>query len=214
MGGFSDPNIETILGLFPSLVVGAQGPAGPSLDETLKARGIATYFPRTESVDEIREMVIGIGSRLNHRSEAMLTSAGIQSEQASVVNVTRNLPTKTAVMLFDSAPIVAAGPGGFPDELMRIAHAKNVIKEGGAYPTIGLETLIALDPEVILDGSGMSMEGTGLLQSKRDAPGWKSLSAIKSGRVHSLSSMVLRPGPRIGKGLVELARALHGAAMN
>jgi iron complex transport system substrate-binding protein len=55
------------------------------------------------------------------------------------------------------------------------------------------------------------VEGPSPLAAKREAGGWKSLRAFTSGRVQSLSSTVLRPGPRIGDGLVDLARAIHGS---
>ena len=213
VGGYSDPNIEAVLALAPTLVVGAQGPAGPSLAERLAAHHIETYFPRTESFGEIAEMLVGLGARLDRAAEAHALTAQIHGQRLAVDRATEALAAPRAVMLFDTGPIVVAGPGGFPDEMMRLARAGNVITEGGAYPTIGLERLIALDPEVLLDGVGAGVEGSSPLLAKRDAPGWRSLRAFANGRVHAVGSKVLRPGPRIGEGLLELARALHGAAM-
>jgi ABC-type Fe3+-hydroxamate transport system substrate-binding protein len=43
-----------------------------------------------------------------------------------------------------------------------------------------------------------------------NAPGWKELRAVKLGRVRSVGSDALRPGPRIGDGLWTVARAIHG----
>ena len=111
-------------------------------------------------------------------------------------------------MLFGITPIVAAGPGGFPDEMLRRAGGTNVVDGGGAYPTLGLERVLALDPDVIVDAAWG--ESGGEARIGRDSPGWRELRAVKAGRVVSLDDeVVLRPGPRIGEGLRMLARALH-----
>lgn len=214
VGGFSDPNIEAVLALRPTLVVGARGPAGPGLAETLEARGIATFFPETESFDQIDAMIAELGNKLDHAADATGVRAAIMGKRDAVLRATKAIAPPRAVMLFDVAPIVVAGPGGFPDEMMRLAGAKNLITEGGAYPTIGLERLIALDPEVILDGATAGVEGPSPLAAKREAPGWSRLQAFAKGRAVAVGSTALRPGPRIGEGLVELARSIHGSAIS
>ncbi|MEZ4299893.1 MAG: helical backbone metal receptor [Polyangiaceae bacterium] len=213
VGGFSDPNVEAILALAPSLVIGARGPAGPALAEKLTAHGIATYFPETESFAQILEMVSGLGERLDRGAAARAVRERIEGAAKQVEAAVKARPAPSAVMLFDTGPIVVAGPGGFPDEMMRLAHAKNLIVAGGAYPTIGMEHLVALDPEILLDGASAGIDVPSAVAGKREAPGWSSLRAFGSGRVHALSSAVLRPGPRIGEGLKELARAVHGESI-
>ena len=214
VGGFSDPNLEAVLALRPTLVVGARGPAGPGLAETLEARGIATFFPETESFDQIDAMIAELGKKLDHAADATGVRGAITGKRDAVLRATKAIAPPRAVMLFDVAPIVVAGPGGFPDEMMRLAGAKNLITEGGAYPTIGLERLIALDPEVILDGATAGVEGPSPLAAKREAPGWSRLQAFAKGRAVAVGSTALRPGPRIGEGLVELARSIHGSAIS
>lgn len=213
VGGFADPSVEAILALRPTLVAGARGPAGPGLAEKLQAHGIETFFPETESFEQICEMVRGLGQRLGLAKEAAELAGHIEGARAEVATAAAALPEPRAVMLFDTGPIVAAGPGSFPDEMVRFARAANVITEGGAYPTIGLERLVALDPEVILDGASAGSGEAASVGARRDAPGWRSLRAVASGRVHVLSSAALRPGPRIGAGLREIARAVHGSAI-
>ena len=76
-----------------------------------------------------------------------------------------------------------------------------------------IEHLLALDPDVVLDGAAEAHDGESVsrIDALRDAPGWRNLRALKEGRARPLSvSTVLRPGPRIGEGLIALARALHG----
>lgn len=216
VGGFADPSIEAIVALQPTLVVGARGPAGPTLEETLRARGIATYFPETESIAQIDGMLAELGARLGRSAEASRVRGAIAARVEAVKQAVVGRPPVRTVMLFDVSPIFAAGPGSFPDELVRLAGGTNLVTEGGAYPTLGLERLVALAPDVILDGAA-DMRGGGAsgVASLREAPGWREIPAVRQGHVAPFdTSAALRPGPRIGEGLVAVARALHGPTLS
>jgi iron complex transport system substrate-binding protein len=210
VGGFADPSIEAIVALRPTLAIGARGPAGPALEGTLAARGIATFFPETESIAQIEAMITELGRRLGHEEGARFAVAQIEAARRAVAAAKG--PRVRAAFLFDVAPIFAAGPGSFADELLREAGGENVITAGGAYPTLDIERLLALDPDVILDGAADEQGRSRVLQKAGD-PGWKSLRALRAGRVRPLAaSVVLRPGPRIGEGLAAVARALREGA--
>lgn len=215
VGGYADPSLEAILALDPTVVIGARGPAGPALEQTLKARGLATFFPETESFAQIETMLEDLGRLLHAEAGAADAIARLRAKKDAVSAAVAPLPRVKVALLFDVAPIVAAGPGGFPDELIRLAGGENVITEGGPYPTINIEILLARNPDVLLDGmADTGMPGGGGPGIPRDAPGFRELSAVREGRVRSLAtSTALRPGPRIGDGLASIARAIHGDAL-
>lgn len=213
VGGFANPNLETIVSLQPSLVIGERGPAGPSLPAALGKMGIDTYFPDMRTVAEIRAMIHGLGERLARADEAKTIVAGIDATIASVTERIRGLTAPKTLFLFDYTPLVAAGPASFPDELLKLAGGRNVVQSGGQYPKLSAEGLTLLDPDVIVDGTnGAYTEAPAVLM--KQVPGSGSLRAVKEARLSRLpSSAALRPGPRIGKGVEELARILHGGAM-
>jgi iron complex transport system substrate-binding protein len=211
VGGYSDPNLEAIVGLSPSLVIGARGPAGPGLEQNLRAHGIETFFPETESVATIVSMIAELGRRVGHEAEANTATRDIEDKQKRLATKVADKPHVKVLFLFDVAPLVAAGPGSFPDEIVRLAGGENVITRGGAYPTIGLEHLLALAPDVLLDGASDMRVTEPLLKRLENAPGFRELAAVREGRVRPVGSDALRPGPRIGDGLVTVARAIHGA---
>jgi len=206
VGGYSDPNLEAILGLRPDLVIGAHGPAGPKLEESLQAHGPLTFFPETESFAQIDAMLRALGERTGHAEDAQRVVAGLDAREAAITRAVSTLPKARVLLVFGVSPIVVAGPGGFPDELIQRAGGANVVTDGGAYPALGVERVIALDPDVILDTTAGHV-GTSI---GPDSPGWKEVGAVKRGRVIPLADeAVLRPGPRIGDGLATIARALH-----
>jgi iron complex transport system substrate-binding protein len=208
VGGYVDPSYEAILALTPDLVIGARGPAGPDISTRLASRGIDTYFPVTESFAGIDDMLLGLGERTGHVEGARRLVSRLHEEEAAISKAVSRAPRVRVLLLFGLSPIVAAGPGGFPAEMLDRAGAVNVVTEGGAYPTLGLEHVLALDPDIIVDAAWGEATDRGRVGP--GSSGWKELRAVKDGRVVRLEDeAILRPGPRIADGLKKLAHALH-----
>jgi len=208
VGGYVDPNLEAILALRPDLVVGARGPAGRRIDDTLRARGIDTYFPETETIADIFAMIRGLGSRLHREPEAERVVTAAERRLAEVAAATRALTSPRVLLLFGVQPIVAAGPKSFGDQILSRAGARNAVVEGGAYPSLDIEAVVGLDPDVIVDAA--VAEEHGGQRITKDAGGWSRVRAVREDKVISLADeSVLRPGPRVGDGVATLARALH-----
>ncbi len=205
IGGFSDPSLEKVLALSPTLVVGERGPAGQAFVDRLASYGIPCWFPKMDSLDEIKDALRTLGSRLDASAEAEEVVLRIDRDRASIA---ASASAPTAVLLFDWRPLVAAGPGTFPDELLRAAGAKNPVVGVGKYPKLSTEGLLALDPDIVIDGSGgMYTESVESLVAS--IPGLEALRANKQGRLKRLTgTAALRPGPRAGRGVAELASLL------
>jgi iron complex transport system substrate-binding protein len=204
VGGYVDANLEAILAQQPSLVVGARGPGIESVVRSLQTRGLATYFPETESVDGICTMVDGIGARIGKTPEAATLVSKIRAEIAMVTMSAKSAKRPRVLVLFGLDPIVAAGPLGFPNELLRLSGADNAIATGPAYPALSMEEVAHLDADIILD----TVMGGASLQA--NTPGWKLVRAVREHKVVPLKDeTLLRPGPRVAEGLRALARTLR-----
>jgi iron complex transport system substrate-binding protein len=207
VGGFVDVSLEAVLALRPDLVVGARGPAGPSLVERLGARGVATYFPPTESIDEIDQMILGLAAKVSRVAEADTLVAKMREARERVRAMVVERPKARTLLLVGASPIVAAGPASFLDEMLSMTGGKNVLEKGStstAYPSLALEQVLVLDPDLILVVMG---DDASALNSSEV---WQRVRAVREGRVVHLAPDVLqRPGPRIAEGLRDLARAIH-----
>lgn len=206
VGGFASPNLERVLSLRPTVVIGSQSPVGPALEEQLRGHGIDTLFPPTRSVAEILTMMQILGTRFGMADGARRAGRRVERKLNAIAQWTASRKRPRVVMVFDPQPLFVAGPGSFADELIGRAGGENAIHEGGQWPTIDEERLLALDPDVIVDASmagGDSRLGT--------RPGWADVRAVKEGNVRALhTDAALRPGPRIGEGVRDLAAAIHG----
>jgi iron complex transport system substrate-binding protein len=207
VGGYVDASLESILALRPDLVIGARGPSGPGLTEKLAARGIATFFPETESFAQIDEMILGVGARTAHDADAKRVVGDMDARVAAIERAVTGLARPRVLLVYGVEPIVAAGTKTFADEMIRRAGGENAA-DGTGYPTLGMERIIVLDPDVVLNAA--MGETRGQERISKDAPGWSSLRAVKAGRVVALADeVVMRPGPRIADGLRAVAHAIH-----
>lgn len=208
VGGYVDVSIETLLALQPDLVVGARGPTGSGLVEKLNARGIRTYFPPTESVEEIFAMIVGLSDLLDCGVAARRVVANLKSELSAITKAVSNEAKPRALLVFGLSPIVVAGPGSFPNEMLELAGATNAISAGPRYPSLGIEEVIAAKPEIIIDAA--IAEGHGKTRVQKEASGWGEVPAVKADKVVALQDdAALRPGPRLAAGVRALAKLIH-----
>lgn len=208
IGGYVDPSYEAILALRPDLVTGARGPAGAALTERLEARGITTFFPKTESFAEIDAMILGIGERTGRAAEAKAKVESLDARVIAIEKAVAGAPRVRVLLVFGLQPLSVAGPSSFADEMIRRAGGINAVSEGGGYPTLGIERVHSLDPDVVVNAA--IAEAHGNERIGKDTPGWAKVRAVVTNRVVSVTDeSVLRPGPRIADGLATLAHALH-----
>jgi iron complex transport system substrate-binding protein len=212
VGGYTDPNFEIILALRPDLVIGARGPAGPSLADKLSTHGALTYFPETETLAQIDAMVIGLGDRSDHASDAKKLVDAMHAHEDAIATAVRALNHPRVLLIFGLTPTVAAGPKSFADEVITRAGGENAVKQGGPYPVIGMEQVMTLSPDIVLNAA--IAEAHGAERITKDTPGWSSLAAVKNGNVVPLTDeSVLRPGPRVADAIAIVARAIHPGAV-
>ncbi len=208
VGGYVDPSLEAVLALRPDLVIGARGPMGRSLVDKLEARGTECYFPSTESVSEIVDMILGLAERLQKGPEGRSLVDGIRKRLRDVEEAVRGKTKPRTLLVFGQAPIVVAGPGSFPHEMLVLAGCRNAVESGARYPTLGFETIIGMDPDILIDATMAG--GRSNVPIDMGRAGWSSIRAVKEGRIARVDDdRILRPGPRVGEGVELLARLAH-----
>lgn len=207
VGGYVDPSLEAILALRPDLVVGARGPSNRGVVDRLSQSGIATYFPQDRSLEDVYALLLGLGERTGRSDAARTLVTRLRRERAAVERALAGRRRPRVLLVYGYRPIVVAGPGGFADELVRAAGGQNALRDGTAYPTISLERVEALAPEVIVEARFSAHEDS------TSTPDWQRLPtipAVRDGRVIVLrDERLIRPGPRVLEGVRVLASRLH-----
>jgi ABC-type Fe3+-hydroxamate transport system substrate-binding protein len=132
------------------------------------------------------------------------------------------VPNPTVVLVIGRTPgtlsnLVVVGRDAFLNELIETAGGKNLIvtESASPYPQIALETVLRLNPGVIIDMGDM---GTSVEERRNKVEAnlalWHQVSdlqAVRDGRVYSISSTAfVVPGPRLIEAAEILFEILHG----
>jgi cobalamin transport system substrate-binding protein len=206
--GDVEPDLEAILELRPDLVVGVGGLTSERLTDRLGARGIPTWFPASSSLAAIDELLLGLAERTGHGQDGKRLAQALDEREHAIQRSVAGEPRPRVLLAVSLAPVVAAGPKSFADELIRCAGGENVIADGGAWPTVGFERIVDLDPDLVLDGTGVGKDE--VTHMTPQAAGWSGIRAVREGHVVPIrDERILRAGPRIAEGLGALARLLH-----
>jgi len=218
VGTYTKPDAEKIALLRPDLVFIEKSAA--NLADRLDALGIKHAEIRIGSLAEVYSMIHDIGravglpdraERLNGEIRTRLDAfraqpgGGNRPKVLIVVGRTPGLLTN----------LTAAGPGPYIGELLEIAGGSNVLTGTSmAYPRISLETVVRLNPDVILDASNMgdASADTSLREAHLREP-WlahRELAAVQNGMVFGLTSeSLVTPGPRVVDAVELIRQALR-----
>ncbi len=210
VGGYANPSVESVLALRPDLVVASPGPGNREAVRALERAGVRVAIFESETLEEtfatIRAVARATG--VDTRGDAVVRR--MRERIDAVAGRVAALPRVRTLFCLQVDPIIAAGRGTLPAQILEAAGGENVVVNA-RYPRLGIESVIALGPDVIVQ-SRMDVPEEG----KRDAAvdywkRWPDLPAVRFGRVRPLQgSAALRPGPRVADAVEEIAEILHG----
>ena len=209
IGGFVNPSVEAVLALEPDLVI--VSPAAGNRDAALAVRGAGVRLEVVpaetldDTFDAIRTVaeLCGVPERGEELADSLRQRIDLVAERVA------ELPRVRALYCIQIDPLIAAGRGTLPAELMELAGGINVV-DGDRYPRIGIESVLAESPEIILQ-SRMDASDPGADQASIDYwSQWTSLPAVRDGRVIVFDGTTsLRAGPRVAEAVEFIARSLH-----
>jgi cobalamin transport system substrate-binding protein len=210
VGSFLTPNLEAIIALRPTLVVGLELSSDVRQIRALDSMGYPVLLVSDDSLQQIETSIEKVGARINRETEAGRLVAQIQAQIMAVKDRLANVKPLRALMLVGHQPIVAVGPGTYLDQLMRIARADNIVDAvGEQWPHISMEFIIAMRPQVILDGA----MGSDAVSSSDFWERYPTIPAVRDHRVYGYAEdPMLHAGPRVGQSLEIIARKVHPEA--
>ena len=207
VGGFLDPSPEAVVALRPDLVLWITDGGALPLVERIAAVGIPVLAIPVVSVADVLACARTVG-------EALGDGAGgerLARSLSDVVEAARHRaaagPRPRVLFVVGRDPLVVAGPGSYPDELLRLAGGENVVRGGPAWPVYPIERAVADDPALVIDAA--------VLEAPEGIRRLEAVPAVRRGAVYRLGDdAALRPGPRLGRALEDLQRALGRAGAN
>ena len=212
IGGYINPSLEKIVALRPDLVVGiAEGDLRTFVDK-LAGLKVPVYITNPRDALEVLTSIRKIGEVTFAPEPARRIVRSMEEKIGSIRDKAQGRRRPRVLHILDFNPLISAGKGTFVDDLIRLGGGRNVAEAAtGKYPRFSMEEVLVQDPEVILLASMKS--GDPLVKQRRWWERWKTISAVKQGRVYVLDSdLIHRPSPRMAEGLEKVAKAIHPEA--
>lgn len=207
IGGFMSPSLEAIVSKRPDLVIGVKSATDPMKAREMERLGLKVTLISLANVSEILSSIKEVARLLGNPQAGEELERKITSQLDKVKKRVALAPRRSTLLVVGLRPLVAAGGQNFIDELITFAGGEN-IAGNAAQPWLNLpdEYVVAKAPQVIIE-AGM---GSDRNQSAKHWADLKSIPAVKERRVYAYpSDNILRPGPRIGEALEEIARLVH-----
>lgn len=205
IGDYREPNVEKMLALDIDLLFISFDSATVEFAEDLEGEtqaDVVVLNPKT--VDGAVESVGLVGRAVGEREEAGALQGRLEGDLASVERAVSGRPKPTVFYEIWDDPLQTVGPGSFIHDAIVHAGGENVAAgTGEAYPSYSEETLLKKDPDYYLVSATTPEEVA-------SRPGYSSLTAVREDRVSVVDAdLVSRPGPRLVKGVREMAEAIH-----
>ncbi len=218
VGGIVDPSLEQLLAQEPDLVLVTRGNPLPAISR-MRELGLATFALEDRGgIEDVRLLMRRIldatGSDDPEKAWSMLDRFDSALSRYGAWSGSLDEKDRPRVYYADPEnPEWTAGPGSHIDDLIRLAGGVNIVQEGGSWPRFSAERLLMLQPDVLLLSLPDGGDRDELIRFVQGRPGWKSLSAVREGRICWVEAgCLLRPGPRSTIALEMLAVCLHPAA--
>jgi iron complex transport system substrate-binding protein len=214
IGTYSKPDPEKIALLHPDLVIIHRD--ARALAERLAAIRIPSATITVGSLDQVFTMISDIANATGVRTRGEALNTRIRKRLDQLRAEGNGQPKPSVIVLVGRNPglltdLIAVGPGTYLGELIAIAGGRNVLSDAPLpYPKISFETVVRLNPDVVIDGTQMG-------DAASDPPRWeerlrepwlshRELNAVQSGRVFGITSETLvTPGPRV----VDAVKLIH-----
>lgn len=182
-------NYEALLSLHPDLVI-----YDPALNQQhlpkLQKLGLHLQPLSTQSLAELLFAIPELGRQLHREPQAQALVEHLQQELERARERASRGPHPRAVVEIWHEPLTLAGQSTYVSELIELAGFRNALTRPG-YPTVDLEELLRLDPEVLILTHPIARQ----LASR---PAWKQLSAVRQQRIVEVpEDWLVRPGPRL-----------------
>jgi len=207
VGTYARPDPEKIALLRPDLAIIHSGSA--MLSGRLTALGIRFVEVNQTSLSEVYVGIREIGRAAGATVQAERLVQNIRSRLDAIQGEAQGARKPSVLLLVGKDPgrltnMIGAGPTAYLGELLEIAGGRNILADSNLipYPRISLETVVRLDPDLILEASGIGdlKQDVQMMQERMREP-WlqhKELSAVRNGRVVAITSEALVvPGPRV-----------------
>ena len=212
VGGFGQPDLDAARALDPDLVVAASLHVGRVVPE-LAVAGTEVFVMLGQTLDQMLHTAARLASVVGVSERAAPFLAESRRRLRRLVSATLAIDRRPLVFVEFSPRGHTGGPGTFLDDLVSKAGGVNLGGIGTVHwPVLRPSEICFHDPEVIIVAT---YPGSSTPEEISTRPEWRTVRAVRSGRIHSIDAkLIKRPGPGVLEGVEQLARLLQPTLFN
>lgn len=222
VGSFLKPDAELIAALRPDLVIVHEVANG--IDRRLTSLRIPFLIVDRGTLASVFSSIRQIGGSTGVPERADALVANIERRLEAIRQAGAAAPRPRVLFIIGRRPgmladLVAVGPGSYLNDLIDIAGGTNVLAISGQpeYPHISMETVLRLNPDVIIDTVDMGdTDAERLARQPINEKLWSAypmLTAVRTHRLHAATADALVvPGPRVVEAAQWVAALIRGGS--
>jgi len=194
--------------LHPDVVIGVASLNDAETIRGIERMGIPVFLVYASGLKGLYNSIASIGRALGREKQAADLISQLQARERRVraQAASRNRPSVFLAISID--PCITAGHNAFITELLVAAGARPVTEDlPQEWINLNIETIIPRKPAYIL----LLKDSPFGLKEMREHAGWKSLEAVRMGRVIRIDDRLQYPSPVAFDALEGLAYQLRSA---
>jgi iron complex transport system substrate-binding protein len=215
IGSYLRPNVEAIVGLRPDLVL-LQAKTPDSVAGQLARMKLPVLEVEHGDLERMFAGMREIATRCGVPERGVKLESEIRARLDAIRRRTAGRPRRSLVFIVGRSPgrldnLIAVGKGSYLNELIAIAGGVNSLATTALpYPKLSLESMLGLNPDVLVDMGDMA-ETVGVTEEhKRHVVDlWRRQPALKSRVFAVASDIFVVPGPRVAEAAEAFEQMLH-----
>ena len=208
VGGWLDIDFDKVVELKPSVVL-TSGFLQDEIVAKLKELKLHVVHVDPKDLAQVLESFGEIGAALGEEGSGRKLRHLLEKQLRDIRNKTLRLPKRRVYVEEWHKPPMASG-NWVPELVEAAGGISGLCRPRQRSVPVTTAQVVSYDPEIIVAAwcGFCGKEDLGVIRSR---PGWENVSAIKTGRVHSLDDNYLNsPDPRLGLGAKKLTQLIHG----
>lgn len=199
-------NIEAVAALNPELILANSSMNGDAITQ-LRELGYTVYATNPKTYDAVVTKVEELGKIMNLQEKAGEVAKHMTEVKQQVTDAVKDAEAKKVFLEF--SPGYTVGSGEFLDELITLAGGANIASAVAGWHEVNAEEVITQNPAIIIYPD-FGEEKSSILTAIEGRPGWDAIDAVKNNAMYMVSNdPLVRVGPRLADGLLEVAKVIH-----
>ncbi|HTG69149.1 MAG TPA: ABC transporter substrate-binding protein [Candidatus Udaeobacter sp.] len=199
-------NIEAVAALDPDLVLASSSMNTEAITKLRKLK-IPVYATDPLTYEAVIAKIENLGHIMNKQSEAAEIAEHMRMVKQQVTDAVKDAEKKNVYLEF--SPGWTVGSGTFLDELLTLAGGKNIAAAKPGWYEVSAEEVVTQNPELIIYPD-LKEDPNPIVAGIESRPGWNVIDAVKNKQMFAVTEdPLVRVGPRLADGLLELAKVIH-----